>query len=83
MSAERYEPYAFDPEDTTYRLSDGSEHESQAAAEAYKAVKYPDDAHADIAHDANLNKLMLSGTAATIGLAGLFFVVKRRLNKDQ
>lgn len=64
-------------------LSDGTEHNSWADADAYIQTQYPDDAQADIAHDAHINKLMLTGTAATIGLAGLFFVVKRRLNKDQ
>jgi hypothetical protein len=82
MVAERSEPTmpASEMKAGIVRLSDGSEHESQAAADAYKAENYPESWEAE--WDVPVGKLITGGTAATIGLAGIYLVAKRHMKKE-
>ncbi len=66
--------------DEPYRLSDGSEHPSKAEADAYKAVNYADEQ--EHATNISVDKLIAGGTAATLGLAGIYLAVRHRRKKD-
>jgi hypothetical protein len=83
MSAERYDSEIAETNTSVYRLSDGSKHESQEAAEKYKAENYPDeDDYMASIRNPYIDRLLLGGSALTIGVAGMI-IAKRHRNKEK
>ena len=81
MSAERIDPKV--QEDDSHlpiQLSDGTRHASQEAADAYKAA-LPADDYLDTLRDTSMDKWLLGGAAATIGITGII-LVSRHMKKD-
>jgi hypothetical protein len=71
-----------EPIDAKIMLSDGSEHASWADADAYIQAHYPENGMSDDTQEDGISKLLLTGSAATIGIAGIYLVARRHMKKD-